>query len=51
MNGWYEDTFRNRVMTVEAPRISSKDRKEWTTLVDTSVNQFHAAIFAWPCDI
>ena len=29
----------------------AKDRKEWRALVHISLNEFHAAIFAWPCDL
>ena len=36
----------NRGMTVEAARQYAK---EWTALVHMQLNEFHAAIFAWPC--
>ena len=39
----------NRGMTVEAARQCAKDRKEWRALVYMQLNEFHAAIFAWPC--
>ena len=39
----------NRGMTVEAARQCAKDRKEWIALVLMYLNEFHAAIFAWPC--
>ena len=35
-------------MTVEAARQFAKDRKEWRALVHMFLNEFHAAIFAWP---
>ena len=35
----------NRGMTVEAVR----KRKEWRALVQMHLNEFHSAIFAWPC--
>ena len=39
----------NKGMTVEAARQCAKDRKEWRALVHMSLNEFYAAIFAWPC--
>ena len=39
----------NRGMTVEAARQCAKDRKEWRALVHMQLNEFHEAIFAWPC--
>ena len=39
----------NRGMTVEAARQCAKDRKAWRALVHIKLNEFHAAIFAWPC--
>ena len=39
----------NRGMTVEAARQCAKVRKEWRALVHMQLNEFHAAIFAWPC--
>ena len=39
----------NRGMTVEAERQCAKDRKEWRAMVHKQLNEFHAAIFAWPC--
>ena len=39
----------NRGMTVDAARQCVKDRKEWRALVHMYLNEFHAAIFAWPC--
>ena len=38
-----------RGMTVEAARQCEKDRKEWRALVHVQLNEFPAAIFAWPC--
>ena len=40
--------FGNRGMTVEAARQCAKDWKAWRALVYMSLNDFHAAIFAWP---
>ena len=37
-----------RGMTVEAARQCAKDRKAWRALVHVQLNEFHAAIFAWP---
>ena len=45
--GWMDGVkvaLGNRGMTVEAARQCAKDRKAWRPL-----NEFHAAIFAWPC--
>ena len=39
----------NRGMTVEAARQCAKDRQEWKALAHMQLNEFHAAIFAWPC--
>ena len=39
----------NRGMAVGAARQCGKDRKEWGALVHMQLNEFHAAIFAWPC--
>ena len=39
----------NRGMTVSAVRKCAKDRKQWRALVHKSPNEFHEAIFAWPC--
>ena len=39
----------SRLMTVEAAHQCGKDRKEWRALVHIKLNEFHAAIFAWPC--
>ena len=39
----------NRRMTVEAARQCAKDQKEWRALAHMYLNEFHAAIFAWPC--
>ena len=39
----------NRGMTVEAARQCAKYRKEWRALVHIYLNEFHSAIFAWPC--
>ena len=36
-------------MTAEAARQFAKDRKEYRALVHMQLNEFHAAIFAWPC--
>ena len=36
-------------MTVEAARQSTKDWKEWRALVHMLLDEFHAAIFTWPC--
>ena len=36
-------------MTVEAARQCAIDRKEWRALVHVLLNEFHAAIFAFPC--
>ena len=42
-------TLGDRGIMVEAARQCAKDRKEWRALVHMQLNQFHAAIFAWPC--
>ena len=50
--GWMDGVkvaLGNRGMTMEAERQCSKDRKEWRALVQVKLNEFHAAIFAWPC--
>ena len=50
--GWMDDvkvSLGNRGMTVEAARQCAKGRKEWRALVHLYLNEFHAAIFAWPC--
>ena len=50
--GWMDGVkvaLFNRGMTVEAARQCAKDRKEWRALVHMQLNEFHAAIFAWPC--
>ena len=39
----------NGGMTVEAARYCAKDRKEYREPVHNYLNEFHAAIFAWPC--
>ena len=39
----------NREMTVEAARQCTKEWKEWKALVHMYLNEFHMAIFAWPC--
>ena len=44
-----KEALGNRGMTVEAARQCSKNRKEWRALVHISLNDFQAAIFAWPC--
>ena len=52
--GWMDGmkvALGNRGMTVEAARQCTKDRKEWRALVHMQQNEFHAAIFAWPCVI
>ena len=50
--GWMDGVkvpLCNRGMTVEAARQCTKDRKEWRALAHMQLNEFHAAIFAWPC--
>ena len=50
--GWMDSVkvaLVNRGMTVEAALQCAKDRKEWRALVHMYLNEFHAAIFAWPC--
>ena len=50
--GWMDGVkvaLGNREMTVEAARQSAKDRKGWRALVHMQLNEFHPAIFAWPC--
>ena len=42
-------TLGNREMMVEAARQCMKDQKECTALVHMKLNEFQAAIFAWPC--
>ena len=49
--GWMDgvnEAFGIRGMTVEAARRCVKVRKEWRALVHMLLNEFHAAIFAWP---
>ena len=41
----------NRGMMVEAARQCAKDRKEWRALVHMKLNEFHAAMFTWPCGL
>ena len=51
-SGWLDGVkvaLGNRGMTVEAERQCAKDRKEWRALVDMQLDEFHAAIFAYPC--
>ena len=53
-SGWMDGAhvkvaLGNRAMTVEAARQCVKDRKEWRALVHMLLNEFLAAIFAWPC--
>ena len=48
--GWMDGVkvaLGNRGVTMEA--ACAKDRKEWRAVVHMSLNEFHAAIFAWPC--
>ena len=45
MNG-VKVALGNRGMTVKAARQCAK---EWRALVHMYMNEFHAAIFAWPC--
>ena len=50
--GWMEgvkEAFCNSGMTAEVSRQCAKDRIEWRALVYMQLNEFHAAIFAWPC--
>ena len=50
--GWMDGVkiaLDNRLMTVDAVRQCAKDRKEWRARVHMSLNEFHAAIFGWPC--
>ena len=52
--GWMDGAkvaLGNRGMTVEAiaARQCAKDRKDWRALVHMELNEFHVAIFAWPC--
>ena len=50
--GWMDGVkvaLGNRVMMLESVRQCAKDRKEWRALVHMLLNEFHAAIFAWPC--
>ena len=49
--GWMDGVkaaLGNRGMTVKAARQCAKDREEWGALVHMELNEFHAAIFAWP---
>ena len=46
MNG-VKMAFDNKGMIVEAAHQCAKDRKEWRAQVHMSLNEFHAAIFAW----
>ena len=51
MLGWMDVVkvaLGNRGMTMEAARQCPKDRKECRALVHMQLNEFHAAIFAWP---
>ena len=50
--GWMDGVkvaLGNRGMTVEAAQQCTEDRKAWRALVHMQLNEFHAAIFAWPC--
>ena len=49
--GWMDGVkvvLGNRGMTVEATHQCAKDRKERRALVLMKLDEFHAAIFAWP---
>ena len=50
--GWVDGVkvaLDNTGMMVEASRQGAKDRKEWIATVHMQLNEFHPAIFAWPC--
>ena len=50
--GWMDGVkvvLGNRGLTVVAARQCAKDRKAWRAQVHMYLNEFHAAIFAWPC--
>ena len=50
--GWMDGVkvaLGNRGMMVETAQQCVKDRKEWRALVHMQLNEFHMAIFAWPC--
>ena len=46
MDGWCESGLRQQRNDGGG---CAKDRKEWEALVHMQLNEFHAAIFAWPC--
>ena len=48
MDGW-QVALGKREMMVEAGRQCVKNRKEWRALVHMQLNEFHTAIFSWPC--
>ena len=50
--GWMDGVkvaLSNRGLSVERKIQCAEDTKEWTALVHMYLNEFHAAIFAWPC--
>ena len=50
--GWMDgvkEALGNIGMKVEAERQCTKYRKELRALVHMKLNEFHAAIFTWPC--
>ena len=46
LDGWCEGGLRQQRNDGGG---CAKDRKEWRALVRVYLNEFHAAIFAWPC--
>ena len=52
LDGWCEGGLRqqrNDGEAVKAVRQCTKDQKAWRALVHMKLNEFQAAIFAWPC--
>ena len=50
--GWMDGVkvaLGNRGMTSETACQCAKDRQEWRAMVHKYLNEFHAAIFPWPC--
>ena len=47
LDEWCEGGLRQQRNDGEGCATMAKDRKEWRALVHMSLNEFHAAIFAW----
>ena len=48
LDGWCEGGHGQQRTNGGAARNCANDRKEWKSLVHMHLNEFHAAIFAWP---